>query len=183
MVHFIFYCQSYTCHKQSLQLQNELFIWREWIPERRKFPAWILLCLSFVTHFIPYLALVRLRAKAPSSCPNRSICSSPFFPEPRGGKNTTLLYWECLITAFVSVLSLCLQPSREDRKISWFLMALLMGRVSSGTSAASAWTSCYGLYRSYVATKGVSGIVFIFPQIIKWEGGFYDFNIILLFVM
>lgn len=78
MFHFIFYCQSYTCHKQSLQLQNELFIWREWIPERCKFPAWILLCFSFVTHFIPYLALVRLRAKAPSSCPNRIICSSPF---------------------------------------------------------------------------------------------------------
>lgn len=47
----------------------------------------------------------------------------------------TLLYWECFITPFVSALSLCLQSSREDGKISSFLRALLMGRVSSGTSA------------------------------------------------
>lgn len=181
MIHLIFYCQSYTCHKQSLQLQNELFIWREWIPERRKLPAWILLCLSFVTHFIPYLALVRLRAKALSSCPNRSICSSPFFfQSPEEVKNMTLLYWECFITPFVSALSLCLQSSRGDGKISSFLRALLMGRVSSGTSA---WTSCYGLYRSYVATERVSRIALIFPQVTEWEGGFYSFNINLLFVM
>ena len=78
-----------------------------------------------------------------------------FFPEPRGGTNTILLYWECFITLFISALSLCLQSSREDGKISSFLMALHIDRVSSGTLATSAWISCYGLYKSYVATVKV----------------------------
>lgn len=44
----------------------------------------------------------------------------------------TPLCWQCLITPFVSALSLCLQSSREDGNISLF-----MDRVSSGTLAAS----------------------------------------------
>lgn len=34
-----------------------------------------------------------------------------------------------------------------------------------------------------MATERVSGIAFIFPQVTKREGGFYSFNINLLFVV
>lgn len=41
-----------------------------------------------------------------------------FFPESTGGKNMTLLCWECFIIHFISALSLSLQSSKEDGNIS-----------------------------------------------------------------
>lgn len=41
-----------------------------------------------------------------------------FFPESTGGKNMTLLCWECFIILFISALSLSLQSSKEDGNIS-----------------------------------------------------------------
>lgn len=111
-------------------------------------------CASRLSHTSSHIWLLSDWEQRPQvAAPIEASALPLFFPGPRGGKNMTLLYWECFITPSVSALSLCLQSSREDGKISSFLMALLVGRVSSGTLATSAWTLCYGLYRSYVARE------------------------------
>lgn len=123
-------------------------------------------CASRLSHTSSHIWLLSDWEQRPWVAAPIGASSLPlFFSEPRGHKNMTLLYQECFNTHFVSALSLCLRGHKEDGEICSFLMSLLMGKVSPGTSPTSAWTSCYGLYRCYVETETVSGIAFTFSTI------------------